>query len=113
MKKEMIKVEGILEAYDMLQDKRSKNLFWMRNQYDIEPSMDILSKVVCESDVPYSYKTGWKDWKAIFKKARNGCEKIVLFGMGTTGEMYADLLFTAGMGGGIRSLRQRKVWNNL
>lgn len=85
--------EKMIQLYNRLQDELSKNIFWARLQYEAEPDMDRavqLCEIGCgTSEGPHM------TWREQFASAAANGKRIVLYGAGDFGIMFAKTLFSS------------------
>lgn len=87
---------GIATAYSMLQDELSQELFWLRIKNDIKPDIRIVNKATQISGFSSKYKKAFDSFLPLLEKIRKGGCKLVLFGMGMIGSLYARILEECG-----------------
>lgn len=89
--------DHMAEFYNLLQDDLSRNIFWARMQFDLEPSMSRAVQLL-------RFTEGYTDdefaalnhWKEIFHDLRDAQKKIFLYGAGSFGRLTADLILKDG-----------------
>lgn len=83
--------EHTRELYDLLQDDQSKDVFWARFQFDMDPSLDKLINLFSSSVLPCSGIAINKN--DLLRKMRQRDDiQLVLYGAGKVGTSYSDFL---------------------
>lgn len=86
--------ERMKQHYDALQDEQSREIFWARLRYDMEP---IMSNAVGLCQFTDSYTANEKaylsSWKDIFSKLSAEGKKVILYGAGRYGQRTAVQIF--------------------
>ena len=89
-------VKKMNQLFDLLQDEQSKRIFWARLQFDVDPNMDsaILLLLLLRPfrSFPPSEINERKNWRKYFERANIEGKDIILYGAGTMGQLYANLL---------------------
>lgn len=86
------------ELYGRLQDERSRELFWARMRYDLEPRMEsALVLASLRSGLSPEQAASSLDWRETFRDYKASGKKIVLYGASATGQLIASYLFQAGL----------------
>lgn len=83
-------VNSMSQLYSLLQDELSRNLFWDRLKYDIEPSIDHAFQMVrtaTEDKVGYPVA-----WNQVFDSQSSTGKKIILYGTGVQSKVIANLI---------------------
>ncbi len=88
---------NMMQLYKRLQDEQSKELFWARLQFDMEPNMDTavrFNEIVRQYQEPsaQTYKNAWREE---FAKSRSQGKKIILYGAGVIGKTYATYILNS------------------
>lgn len=83
-------VKRMRELYDRLQDEQSKDTFWSRLAFDLEPSMTNMMKLCACGGLVNPEQL--KEWKAAFQSLNQNGEKIVLYGASIVGRAIAAAL---------------------
>ena len=77
-------VKRMRELYGCLQDRQSKDIFWSRLAFDIEPSMtNMMNLCACGGLVNDEQLS---NWKPAFQSLTQTGEKIVLYGASIVGD---------------------------
>lgn len=86
-------IDNIFELYELLQDDLSRRIFWARLEFDIEPSMSRVIRLLQFSE-GYTEEEilTLKTWKETARKQRDTQNKIFLYGSGNGGCQMADLI---------------------
>ncbi len=83
-------VKRMRELYGCLQDRQSKDIFWSRLAFDIEPSMtNMMNLCACGGLVNDEQLS---NWKPAFQSLTQTGEKIVLYGASIVGRAVAAAL---------------------
>jgi len=91
--------DKMARLYALLQDKQSKDLFFARLQFEMEGNMDAavqLNEIVKQYETGAS-QPGKNTWREEFAKASSVGKKIVLYGAGALGRLYATLILKSGI----------------
>ena len=92
------------ELYSLLQDEKSRDVFWTRMQYDLKPDESVLQKMLAQySEASRKYakanpsaliRQHGRKMLSILPERK---EKIILYGTGETGYLTAQLLSSSGL----------------
>lgn len=83
------------QLFDLLEDDVSRKLFKARMQFDIEPSMSNAVEILCLNEVSQkdpALRARRLAWKEDVKKLTSGGGKLIIYGVGLSGPIFADLL---------------------
>ena len=86
-------IERLHTLYDLLQDKRSKEVFLARFAYDMEPSVSNMSRLALLANPNKPKFRGWEEPpKDVLKQLNSENKKIILYGCGSRGLPLAEML---------------------
>lgn len=86
-------VKKTARLYEALQDEVSKEIFWARLQYDIEPSMtNTVNLMRLSGNIELNEWVHIKNWKADLCSQLEKKKKFILYGTGFTGQSLATAL---------------------
>ncbi len=91
--------DTIKTVYNRIQDDLSRNIFWARLQFDIEPTMSHAIQLLRFAEGYSEHEiSSLKSWKDVFQKKSWPDEerKILLYGAGAFGQLAADLIWRDG-----------------
>lgn len=87
--------ENMFNLYSRLQDKQSKEIFWARMHFEAEPDLDRALAIGVFSGL--SVMSECINWREEFQQAAGTGKKVILYGAGMVGGIFAKLLQNSGV----------------
>lgn len=86
------------QLYTLLQDEKSKKLFWDRLKCDIFPTVDYVADLYADAfDLDERERLAQKELPKIVKKLHDDGKKLLLYGAGGCGNAIAEILSNSGV----------------
>lgn len=91
-------VHRIEELFGLLQDEKSRRLFWDRLKFDVFPSLDNLIQLGTDAfDLTSAEQEEYYGIAAAAERIQAAGDKLLLYGTGKTGQQIAKMLQMAGI----------------
>lgn len=91
--------ERMVELYDLLEDKRSKDIFWARLRFDIEPNLENEARLFLSMDenlISEEERYFRTNFKKVSEQVKKEGKKLFLYGASMVGRRLATLLLQDG-----------------